>query len=85
MLYVADGRTRAALDGYFEAVGEAGCGRIQMVAMDMWPAYIGSCASTRRRWSRSTGSTWRSTWGRRSTKFGGRRTGPCGNKATTGC
>ncbi len=42
VLYVADGRTRAALDGYFEAVGEAGCGRIQMVAMDMWPAYIGS-------------------------------------------
>ena len=42
VLYVADGRTRAALDGYFEAVGEAGCGRIEMVAMDMWPAYIGS-------------------------------------------
>ena len=26
VLYVADGRSRAALDGYFEAVGEAGCG-----------------------------------------------------------
>ena len=43
VLYVADGRTRAALDGYyFDAVGEASCGRIQMVAMDMWPAYIES-------------------------------------------
>ena len=42
VLYVADGRSRAALDGYFEAVGEAGCRRTQMVAVDMWPAYIGS-------------------------------------------
>ena len=42
VLYVADGRSRVALDGYFEAVGEAGCRRTQMVAMDMWPAYIGS-------------------------------------------
>ena len=42
VLYVADGRDRAALDGYFDAVGEAGCAQIEMVAMDMWPAYIGS-------------------------------------------
>ena len=42
VLYVADGRSRAALDGYFDAAGDAGCGRTQMVAMDMWPAYIGS-------------------------------------------
>ena len=42
VLYVADGRDRAALDGYFAAVGEAGCAQIEMVAMDMWPAYIGS-------------------------------------------
>ena len=42
VLYVADGRDRAALDGYFAAVGEAGCAQIAMVAMDMWPAYIGS-------------------------------------------
>ena len=39
---VTDGRDRAALDGYFAAVGEAGCAQIEMVAMDMWPAYIGS-------------------------------------------
>ena len=31
VLYVADGRAGAALDGYFDALGEAGCGRIQMV------------------------------------------------------
>ena len=42
VLYVADGRSRVALDGYFDAAGDAGCGRTQMVAMDMWPAYIGS-------------------------------------------
>ena len=42
VLYVANGRDRAALDGYFDAVGEAGCAQIEMVAMDMWPAYIGS-------------------------------------------
>ena len=28
VLYVADGRDRAALDGYFDAVGEAGCAQI---------------------------------------------------------
>ena len=33
MLYVADGRDRAAIDGYFEAVGEEGCVLIEMVAM----------------------------------------------------
>ena len=42
VLYVADGRDRAAIDGYFEAVGEEGCALIAMVAMDMWQAYIGS-------------------------------------------
>ena len=42
VLYVADGRSGAALDGYFEAVGEAGCGQVRLVAMDIRPAYIGS-------------------------------------------
>ena len=42
VLYVADGRNRAAIDGYFQAVGEEGCALIEMVAMDMWQAYIGS-------------------------------------------
>ena len=42
VLYVAAGRAGTALDGYFDGVGEADCGRIQMVAMDMWPAYIRS-------------------------------------------
>ena len=42
VLYVADGRDRAAIDGYFEAVGEEGCALIEMVAMDLWQAYIGS-------------------------------------------
>ncbi len=85
VLYVADGRTRAALDGYFAAVGEAGAGGSGWWRWTCGQPTSGPCASTRRRWSRSTGSTWRSTRGRRSTRFGGRRTGPCGNKATTGC
>ena len=42
VLYVADGRDGAALDDYVDAVGEAGCEQIEMVAMDMWPAYIRS-------------------------------------------
>ncbi len=70
VLYVADGRDRAAIDGYFEAVGEEGCALIEMVAMDMWQAYIGSVQEH--------------TWARRSTRSGGRRTGSCGNKGTTG-
>lgn len=35
VLYV-NGRDRAVLDGYFDSVGEAGCARIEMVAMDKW-------------------------------------------------
>ena len=42
VMYVADGRAGVVLDGYLEAVGEAGCAQIAMVAMDMWPTYIGS-------------------------------------------
>ena len=34
VLYVADRRAGAALDGYFDAVGEAGCAEVKMVAMD---------------------------------------------------
>ncbi len=40
--HVADGRGRAAIDGYFEELGETGCAGIEQVAMDMWPAYISS-------------------------------------------
>ena len=39
MLYVAHGRSRAPLDGYFTVVGEATCGRLQTVAMDMRRLY----------------------------------------------
>lgn len=42
VLYVADGRDTAALDGFFEALGAAGCARIERVAMDMAPAYMRS-------------------------------------------
>jgi len=42
VLYVADGRTQAALDGFYQMLGEAGCTEIEAVAMDMWPAYINS-------------------------------------------
>jgi len=42
VLYVADRRDQAALDGYFRELGEAGCAQLEQVAMDMWPAYIAS-------------------------------------------
>ena len=42
VLYVADGRDTAALDGFFEALGAVGCARIERVAMDMAPAYMRS-------------------------------------------
>ena len=42
VVHVADGRGRASIDGYFEELGESACAGIEQVAMDMWPAYIGS-------------------------------------------
>ncbi len=42
VLHVADGRTQAALDGFYQMLGEEGCTEIEAVAMDMWPAYINS-------------------------------------------
>ena len=42
VLYVADGRGRKAIDGYFADLGKADCAGIEQVAMDMWPPYIGS-------------------------------------------
>ncbi len=84
VLYVAE-RSRAALDGYFEAVGEAGCGRIQMVAMDMWPAYIRSVREHTEALIAFDRFHVAQHLGAAVDQFGGPRTGPCGNKATTGC
>jgi transposase len=42
VLYVADGRSQASLDGFYAQLGSAGCSALQTVAMDMWPAYITS-------------------------------------------
>ena len=44
---VADERAHAALDGYFDAVGAAGCAAIQMVAMAI---AIGTSGARRRVW-----------------------------------
>ncbi len=40
--YIADDRTQASLDPYFEAFSEEERRRIRAVVMDMWPAYINS-------------------------------------------
>ena len=40
--HVADGRDKAALEGFYKGIGTAGCAAIESVAMDMWPAYIGA-------------------------------------------
>lgn len=42
VVYVADGRKREAIDGFYDELGPDGCANIEIVAMDMWPAYIGS-------------------------------------------
>jgi transposase len=40
VLYVADDRKQASLDGFYAQLGPAGCAELKAVAMDMWPAYI---------------------------------------------
>ena len=40
VLYVADKRTEETLSGFYEALGKTGCERLEVVTMDMWPAYI---------------------------------------------
>ena len=42
VLYVADGRTQKALDGFFAELGPESCARIEQVAMDMAQPYIQS-------------------------------------------
>lgn len=37
--YVAEGRNKESLSGYYQALGEDKCAKIEAVAMDMWPAY----------------------------------------------
>ena len=84
MLYVADGRWRAALDGYFDAVGEAGCTQIQTVAMDMWPAYIGSVRDHTEALIAFDKFHVAQHLGAPVDQVRSSRTGPCGNTATTG-
>jgi transposase len=43
VLHLADGRGREVLDDFYTRVlGEAGCARLEEVAMDMWAPYIAS-------------------------------------------
>lgn len=42
VLHVAKGRTQAALDKFYESIGTSACAEIEVVAMDMWQAYITS-------------------------------------------
>jgi transposase len=42
VLYVADDRKQAALDGFYAGLGAEGCSELKTVVMDMWPAYIAS-------------------------------------------
>jgi len=45
VLHVAPQRKRSSLNGFYEALGKAGCAKIASVTMDMWPAYIGATES----------------------------------------
>lgn len=40
VLWLADGRGREALDGFWTPLSEEARGQVESVAMDMWPAYI---------------------------------------------
>jgi transposase len=42
VLYVGDDRTQSSLDDFYEQLGEERCEQIEVVTMDMWPAYINS-------------------------------------------
>lgn len=42
VLYVAEDRTQASLDGFWETLTEEQVGSIQAVAMDMWDPYVNS-------------------------------------------
>lgn len=46
-LYVADGRGREALDGFYEQLTPEGRAKIELVAMDMWEPYIQSTRAPR--------------------------------------
>jgi transposase len=41
VIYLADDRDKAALEGFYKELGTEGCAALESVAMDMWPAYIG--------------------------------------------
>lgn len=42
VLYVADDRTKSALDGFYAMLGPEACTKIETISMDMWEAYISS-------------------------------------------
>jgi transposase len=42
VLYVADDRTQASLDTFYEGLGAKGCAQLESVGMDMWAPYITS-------------------------------------------
>lgn len=42
VLYVAEGRTEASLDGFWSGLSEAQIQGVEAVAMDMWDPYINS-------------------------------------------
>jgi transposase len=42
VLWLADGRGREALDGFWASLTEEACGQVESVAMDMWAPYIAS-------------------------------------------
>lgn len=42
VLYVADDRTQASLDAFYDGLGAEACARLESVVMDMWAPYIAS-------------------------------------------
>ena len=42
MLFVAEGRRKASLDGFWETLSEEQLAGVEAVAMDMWDPYVAS-------------------------------------------
>ena len=63
VLWIGEGRSRAAVRPFFEALGPEGCARIEAVAMDMNTAFdLESAATARTRvWSTTCSTSWPST------------------------
>ena len=86
VLFVAEGRRKASLDGFWETLSEEQLASVEAVAMDMWDPYV---ASTREHLPESDKKIVYDKYhiaahlSRPWIRCGGRRTNVCGRRATS--